>query len=294
MSFIETWLPEYQKVVNTAIENFFDTRYGPSSGIESTFEEALRYAVEWGGKRLRPILTLLAYEHFVQGKGKSIDEQAILASIGVECVHCFTLVHDDLPCMDNDELRRGKPTVWKAHGETMAVLVGDTLQTMGFELLSRTGNAMVVGEIARALGDLGVARGQIRDTFLRHDALTLDELLRLHDEKTGWFIASCLVIGAQLGGANETETDTMRKFGFLLGRAFQIQDDILDYEGDASMVGKKVGKDAEIGKGMVSLIRIDATKKILWDLEQEMLFIADTFNNAKFRDIVQYVVRREK
>lgn len=87
--------------------------------------------------------------------------------------------------MDNDELRRGKPTVWKAHGETMAVLVGDTLQTMGFELLSRTGNAMVVGEIARALGDLGVARGQIRDTFLRHDALTLDELLRLHDEKTG-------------------------------------------------------------------------------------------------------------
>ena len=119
--------------------------------------------------------------------------------IGVEYIHAFTLVHDDLPCMDHDETRRGKPTVWKAYGETMAVLVGDTLQTMGFELLSRSGDPMVVTEIARALGDLGVARGQVRDTLLRHDTLTLDELLRLHDEKTGGFIASCLVIGAVLG-----------------------------------------------------------------------------------------------
>ncbi len=113
-------------------------------------------------------------------------------------MHCYTLVHDDLPCMDNDELRRGKPTVWKMYGESMALLVGDTLQTMSFELLGSLENPKVITELARALGDMGVARGQVRDTFLRHDTLIPDELLRIHDEKTGVFIAASLVIGTIL------------------------------------------------------------------------------------------------
>jgi geranylgeranyl diphosphate synthase type II len=154
-------------------------------------------------------------------------------------IHCYTLVHDDLPSMDNDELRRGRPTVWKVYGEPMALLVGDSLQTVGFELLARAGDAQVIAEVARALGDLGVVRGQVRDTFLRHDELSLDELLRIHDEKTGIFIALCLVCGARLGGADETLLQKLRSLGILLGRAFQIQDDILDAEATSDAVGKK-------------------------------------------------------
>jgi farnesyl diphosphate synthase len=124
---------------------------------------------------------MLAYENIVH---ENLPDTLLRACIGIECIHAYTLVHDDLPCMDNDELRRGKSTVWKKYGETMAVLVGDTLQTIGFELLSESGDIRIISEIARALGDMGVARGQVRDTFLRHDTLSLDELLRLHDEKT--------------------------------------------------------------------------------------------------------------
>lgn len=168
--------------------------------------------------------------------------------IGIEFIHAYTLVHDDLPCMDNDEIRRGKPTVWKKYGETMAILVGDGLQAMGIELLAEAGDLRIIQEITRAMGDMGVVRGQVRDTMIRHDTLSLDELLRIHDEKTGIFIAASLVIGAYAARASDETINQMREFGMLLGRAFQIQDDILDVEGNANEVGKKVGKDVEIGK----------------------------------------------
>lgn len=168
----------------------------------------------------------MTYE-FLSGKASDI---ILSSAIGIELIHAYTLVHDDLPCMDNDTLRRGKPTVWKKYGETMAILVGDTLQTTGIELLSETGDIRVVREITRSMGDLGVVRGQVRDTFLRHDTLALEELLRIHDEKTGVFIAASLVIGGYLAKASEEIIDKLRSFGMLLGRAFQIRDDILDYE----------------------------------------------------------------
>jgi geranylgeranyl pyrophosphate synthase len=208
-------------------------------------------------------------------------------------IHCYTLVHDDLPSMDNDELRRGRPTVWKAYGEPMALLVGDSLQTLGFELLADAGDARVLREMARALGDLGVARGQVRDTFLRHDTLSLDELLRIHDEKTGVFIASCLVCGARLGGADETMVKKLRSLGILLGRAFQIQDDILDAEGTADTVGKKTGKDASLGKGIVSLMGLRESKAILATLESDMLTITRELSDPCFADITDFVVHRQ-
>lgn len=146
-SMISNWLPEYQNSVEKALHDFFDTRYTSHQEVEKTFEEALRYAVEGGGKRLRAILCLITYEFF---SGKS--SQDILASIvGIEMIHAYTLVHDDLPCMDNDTLRRGKPTVWKKYGETMAVLVGDALQCLGFELLASSGDIRVLLEITHTL-----------------------------------------------------------------------------------------------------------------------------------------------
>ncbi len=288
---LQNWLPVYQKQVNDAIEQFFATRYRVSEWIEKTFESALRYAVEWGGKRLRPILGILASEHISK---HPITENEISLLIGIEFIHCFTLVHDDLPCMDNDEYRRWKPTVWKEYGETMAVLVWDTLQSIGFELLARSGKSEIVTEIARAIGDLGVARGQVRDTFLADHPLSRDELMRLHDEKTGGFIASSLVAWWLLADASEEKIVLLRKFGFLLGRAFQIRDDILDHEWDALIMGKKVGKDLEAGKGIIACIGIEEAKKTLQNLESEMKEIVAWWGDERFCDIVEYVVRREK
>ncbi len=288
---LQNWLPVYQKQVNDAIEQFFSTRYGVSEWIESTFESALRYAVEWGGKRLRPILGILVYEHISK---HPITEDEILALVGIELIHCYTLVHDDLPCMDNDEYRRGRLTLWKVYWETMAVLVGDTLQSIGFELLARSGNPEIITEIARAIGDLGVARGQVRDTFLADYPLSQGELMRLHDEKTGGFIASSLVVGGLLADAWAEKITLLRKFGFLLGRAFQIRDDILDSEWDPVLMGKNVGKDLKAGKGIIACVGIEEAKKILQNLETEMKEIVTWWDDERLLDVVEYVVRREK
>lgn len=287
---IYNWLPHYQGRIEQSIHLFFETRYGTSDGVEKKFEEALRYAVEGGGKRLRTVLTLLAYE-FLSGQ----DSESITKNvIGIELIHAYTLVHDDLPCMDNDILRRGKPTVWKEYGETMAVLVGDTLQTTGIEILSETNDIRIVREITRAMGDLGVVRGQVRDTFLRQDSLTLSELLRIHDEKTGVFIAASLVIGGYLAQVSEEKIAQLRAFGMLLGRAFQVRDDILDYEGNPDIVGKETGKDVALGKGIVALVGIEKSKAILSDLENDMQPFLDIFSDEKFHDVVDFVVHRVK
>lgn len=126
-----------------------------------------------------------------QGKEEGSIDHIV---IGLELIHCYTLVHDDLPCLDNDEYRRGKLTVWKAYSEPMALLVGDALQTLGFECLATSGSAELVREVAHALGDMGVVRGQVRDSLCYQTDLTLDELMRLHDEKTGVFIVVSLII----------------------------------------------------------------------------------------------------
>lgn len=286
-----SWLPHYQDDINAAFTHLFASRYSAEDKVERLYEEAVRYAVEWGGKRLRPILTLIAYE---QISGLPASSEVMNAALGIECIHCFTLVHDDLPCMDNDELRRGKLTVWKKYWETMAVLIGDTLQTLWFELIAQSGYASIVQEIAHAVGDMGVTRGQVRDTLLRHDTLTLDELLRIHDEKTGWFIASALVSWALAAGAESEKVESFRSFGFLLGRAFQIKDDILDHESDSETLGKAAGKDVDLGKWIVALIGIEKSREMLTQLESDMLALIHQFDDPRFADIVEYVVRRTK
>ncbi|MBP9779415.1 polyprenyl synthetase family protein [Candidatus Gracilibacteria bacterium] len=295
MNTIPHWIGDYQHEIHRALDAFFLKRYEESSGIEAEFESALRYAVQGGGKRIRPILALIAYEYFCDkypGTCEISRENVLMSIIGIELIHCFTLVHDDLPCMDNDELRRGKPTVWKVYGETMAVLVGDTLQTMGFECLARSGNARVVLEIANALGDLGVARGQVRDTLSNQSDISVEELLRLHDEKTGVFIAHALVVGAILGGAHQDDLPLFRKYGMQLGRAFQIQDDILDYEGDIALVGKKIGKDVELGKGIVTKIGIDKSKELLKNIESELSSLIHLIGDERLLDIQRFVIKR--
>ena len=285
---LSDWLPHFQEKVSQTIEEYFNTRYSSEEGIEGRFHEALRYAVEWGGKRLRTILAAISYEYF----SKKTGDEILPVLIGIELIHAYTLVHDDLPCMDNDEIRRGKPSVWKAYGETMAVLVGDALQTMGIELLTDLSDIRIIREITHAMNDLGVVGGQVRDTLLQHDTLTLLELLRLHDEKTGGFIAASLVIGTYAASAEEKDIATMRQFGLLLGRAFQIRDDILDVEWDAVTLGKKTGKDAQQHKWIVTLIGLEASKKLLADLEREIYILIADMADERFHDIVEFVVYR--
>lgn len=294
---IQLWYNQYQQYIEWSIKDFFDTRYTPSIGLEVTYEEALRYAVEWGWKRMRPILAMITFEYFAQvdttfwwtKKGIAM----LKAIIWIEFMHCYTLVHDDLPCMDNDDMRRGKPTVWKKYWESMALLVWDSLQTMSFELLAGSDNMRVIQQIASALWDLWVARWQVRDTFLQHDHLTQTDLIRIHDEKTWIFIVAALVIGTILWWGNQEDENNMTKFGILLWRAFQIKDDILDVEGNIDEVWKKTGKDINVWKWIVSLIGLNESKAYLEELRVSLLQIISHIPDSRFWDIVDFVVMRK-
>ncbi|MBS9783849.1 polyprenyl synthetase family protein [Candidatus Gracilibacteria bacterium] len=286
------WYKNLQSQIDTSIENIFKNRYDFSQdAAENQFFKAMRYAVEGGGKRIRAILAILAYEYISK---QSVTKKEIEIFCGIEMVHAYTLVHDDLPCMDDDILRRGKPTVWKKYSETTAVLVGDALQTLGYELLSDSENIKILQEITKTMGDLGVVRGQVRDTVLQQDALSLEELFRIHDEKTGSFIASSLVIGAILAEADEKMIAILRRLGFLIGRAFQIKDDILDVEGDAEIVGKKTNKDGENGKGIVALVGLEESKKILESLEKEIQSSVRLIDDERITQISHFIIHREK
>ncbi|MBX9809125.1 polyprenyl synthetase family protein [Candidatus Gracilibacteria bacterium] len=288
---INSWLPDYQKRVNDSISRYFaKISLDITNTVELEFIDAVRHAVEGGGKRLRPILAMLSYEEITK---QECSREYIDAFIAIEFMHCYTLVHDDLPCMDNDVLRRGKPTVWKKYSETMAVLVGDVLQTMAFEEISKLDNAKIVRILAQALGNRGVVLGQVKDTIESQENYTIDDIMRVHDTKTGGFIASCLIIGALAGGVDFEQTDPLRKFGILLGRAFQVRDDILDIEGESAVTGKSVGKDIDQNKGLVAMLGIAETKKILENIKNELETCLSVWNNPKFADIIEYVVKRD-
>jgi len=175
------WYKWYQDEVNKWIIMLFNERYTSTKFPESKFQEAMRYAVEWWGKRIRIILSILAYEH---AQGSMNREILIRGLIGLECIHAYTLVHDDMPCMDNDELRRGNQQFGKIRWNYCNTC-GDGLQTLGFELLSSLGNIAVIQEIAHSLWDIWVVLGQIQDTLAFQWDLTYDDLMELHDRKQG-------------------------------------------------------------------------------------------------------------
>ncbi|MBP9811738.1 polyprenyl synthetase family protein [Candidatus Gracilibacteria bacterium] len=289
---LHEWYDTYKSNVDEAIKEYFTKRYTSlGSPEEERFEEAVRYAVMTPGKRLRPILAMMAYEELMGLPGDVV----LPYLVGLEMIHAYSLVHDDLPSMDNDELRRGQPTVWKRYDEPTAILVGDALQIMGIECLAASNHVKVITEVSKAIGDMGMVRGQIRDVMTDATSLNQKEMIRLHDEKTGRLISSSLVIGAILAGVEEGQVfDQIRWFGVLLGRAFQVRDDILDHEGRAENTGKAVGKDITQKKGIVSYMGIEKTKKLLQELEYGLIDITNNFQTSKFGDIVEYVVRREK
>ena len=216
--------------------------------------EAVRYATLGGGKRLRPLLVIESGALFGVPR-----ERALMAGAAIECVHCYSMVHDDLPAMDNDEMRRGRPTVHRAFDEATAILAGDSLLTFAFDLAARTQThpdpavriALVAG-LAYAAGLGGMAGGQMLDLAAegRFGPATLSEadIVTLDSMKTGALIKFSCLTGAILAQAPKAAHDALGRYGHALGQAFQIADDLLDIEGDSATVGKSTGKDAARGK----------------------------------------------
>ncbi|MBS0249019.1 MAG: polyprenyl synthetase family protein [Proteobacteria bacterium] len=232
---------------------------------------AMRHAALGGGKRLRPFLVVESAALFGARR-----DGALLAGSALELLHCYSLVHDDLPAMDNDDLRRGRPTVHKAFDEATAILAGDALLTLAFDILARDdvhADAQVrialVRELARAAGLGGMAGGQMLDLaaegrFADKRALSETEIVTLQAMKTGALIRFACRAGAILGQADSTASTAVARYGAAIGEAFQIADDLLDVEGDAATLGKAAGKDADAGKAtLVAALGVSGARRKL-------------------------------
>ncbi len=260
--------------------------------------EAVRYSLTVGGKRLRPILCMAGCE-VVGGR----FEEAITPACAIEMIHTYSLIHDDLPAMDNDTLRRGAPTTWVKFGEATAILAGDALLNRAFEVLSEWNfdcerKVRVISEISRASGMLGMVLGQQCDIDAegRRD-VSLEELLFIHKHKTGRLITASVVSGGITGGGSEEEIGALRKYGDHIGLAFQITDDVLDVVGDEKKIGKNVGSDFEKGKvTFVTFFGVDgAQKRAKEEIEKaiEALSIFDKKRREPLKEIARFIVERE-
>ncbi len=236
---VEDYLKQASLKVNAALEKYLP----PESEAPSDLHKAVRYSVFAGGKRLRPALALASFEA-CRGTGDSI----LLAGAALEMFHTFSLIHDDLPCMDNDDFRRGRPTSHKVFGEALAVLAGDSLCVFAFEVLAQTGNAKSVATLAHALGTRGMLGGQVVDIQSEGRVVDLETVNFIHTHKTAALIEASLVIGAQMAQASPEIIEGLGRFGRKIGLAFQIVDDILDVEQTTEALGKDAGSDIERGK----------------------------------------------
>ncbi|HEX2862722.1 MAG TPA: farnesyl diphosphate synthase [Lacunisphaera sp.] len=241
-------------------EEGLDRLVPPASTRPDRLHEAMRYALLGGGKRLRPILVLAAADLF------GAKQDALPAAVAVECVHTYSLVHDDLPCMDNDDLRRGRPTLHRQFDEATALLAGDALLTFGFQLIGRhylpiPGHALT-RELSEAAGSERLIGGQVEDLLAEKKSDTTPaDLDFIHLHKTAAMISAALVAGGLCGEATQEQVETLRLAGRHLGLAFQIVDDILDATADTATLGKTAGKDAKADKTTyVKLHGLDASR----------------------------------
>jgi farnesyl diphosphate synthase len=261
--------------------------------------EAMRYAVLDGGKRLRPLLVLGAAEA-VRGNA----EAALRAGCAVELIHAYSLVHDDMPCMDNDVLRRGKPTVHVAFGEATALLAGDALQALAFELLAPAGTdipertqAALCRLLAQAAGHAGMAGGQAIDLAAVGKSLTEDELRHMHRLKTGALLQASVMMGAACGEPSAQARQGLDSYGRALGLAFQVVDDILDVTADSATLGKTAGKDAAQDKPTyVSLLGLERARAYACELLEQARGALGTTGLADTRALLalaEMVVHRD-
>ena len=270
----------------------------PAEQSPAELHRAMRYAVLGGGKRLRPLL-VYASAHALGEEGSQLDA----AACAVELIHAYSLVHDDLPAMDDDALRRGRPTCHVVFGEAMAILAGDALQALAFELLANdptrridanTGMAMLRA-LGRACGAEGMAGGQALDLAAVGQPLTLAELEHMHACKTGALIRASVQLGALIAGADAGTLDTLDRYAHAVGLAFQVRDDILDVEGESAVLGKTAGKDAAADKPTFpSIIGLDASRARLAELTESALAAVATLGEraSLLAELARYTAYR--
>lgn len=262
--------------------------------------EAMRYSVEAGGKRLRPVLAV-SVSRLLEGK----DEEILPYAVAIELIHTYSLIHDDLPCMDDDDLRRGKPTNHKVFGEAMAVLAGDGLLNKAFEVMvdasikcSNHSNALKTMEyIARASSNYGMLGGQVIDMENENKKVTVNELENMHNLKTGALISAAVMAPALFYNVDDTYRIALEKYAKNLGLAFQVKDDILDVEGNKEILGKNIGSDDINGKTTyISIYGLEKSKEILDKLTQEAINAIEIFGEKAYflKELADYLLKREK
>lgn len=281
------------------VDRYFDRLLVVPDDPRRRLYEAMRHAAIGGGKRLRPLLVCAACDLF------HVDRAlALRVALAIECIHVYSLVHDDLPCMDDDDLRRGRPTVHRAFDEATAVLAGDALHALAFEVLADAEThpdpfvrIELVAELARASGPAGMAGGQMMDLVAEQSDFDLSTVSRLQQLKTGALIGFCLEAGAIMGHVSPEGRLKLRAYARDVGLAFQIADDLLDVAGDAATAGKAVNKDAAAGKAtFVSLLGQDRAR------EQARLLVEQAIGHLQgfgveadlLRAIARYVVERDR
>ncbi len=275
----------------------FDTWLKVPTDSRARLYEGMRHAAIGGGKRIRPMLVVAASGIF------NVDrDSAMRVGLAVECIHVYSLIHDDLPCMDDDDLRRGKPTVHKAFDEATAVLAGDCLLALAFEILGEEAThrdafvrAELMAELARASGPAGMAGGQMMDLAAEHRDLDLPSVTRLQQLKTGALIGFCLEAACIMGRVPAEHRTHLRGYARDLGLAFQIADDLLDVEGDEDATGKRVGKDEEAGKAtFVSLLGVDRARQQAQLLVDQAIDHLHSFGEEAemLRAIARYAIER--
>ena len=279
------------------VTGVLDDLLQPGDGPESRVVEAMRYTTLAGGKRIRPFLVIASADLFNVSR-----ERSLRVAAAVEMVHSYSLIHDDLPAMDNDELRRGKPTCHIKFDEATAILVGDALLTKAFEVLSdeethadATVRVELISVLAKAAGDAGMVGGQMMDLFAEDHDLNLPEITRLQRMKTGALIAVSCESGAILGKASENARHVLHAYAHDVGLAFQIADDLLDVEGDEKQLGKKTGKDEAAGKAtFVSLLGVDRARDQAEVLAEQAASHLEIFaeKGKLLKELAHYVVNR--
>ena len=294
---LKTYLAEKKKTVEAALQGYFPE----PEGLTADLTKAMRYSLFAGGKRLRPILCI-AGAQAVGGSGREV----LPVACALELIHTYSLIHDDLPLMDDDDLRRGKATNHKVFGEPIALLAGDGLLTEAFRLMTSADisakmspNILLraIGLISRAAGHDGMVGGQAVDIQWEGKTADLPVVKFMHTHKTGALITASVASGAILGGADESRIEAITSYGEKIGLAFQISDDILDIEGDSETMGKQAGADEQKGKMTYpSVLGLNESKRIQSELVQTAVQDLRKFGSRAepLRQIARYIIERKK
>lgn len=281
---------EFLKDSKLRVEAVLDRVLPAVSHRPGILHEAMRYSMMAGGKRLRPALCYAAFED-CGGQGEAADWGAA----ALEMVHTFSLIHDDLPCMDDDDFRRGMPTCHKKFDEAMAVLAGDALSILAFQVLAKAGNAEAVTVLSEALGSDGMLGGQVVDIQSEGKPCTLETVEYIHVHKTSALIEASLELGAVLAGAGAERRKLYRDYGRAIGLAFQIVDDILDIESSTEELGKDVGSDVENQKATYpALVGLEESKKQARILVDRAVELAGRMGPraSVLADLARFIVER--